>query len=43
MSEVTKITDEELTSVKSLREEIISVISNVGQLKLTQELIEEDF
>jgi hypothetical protein len=42
MSEGTKITDEELLSVKSLREEIVGVISNVGQLKLTHDLMEED-
>ena len=42
MSEVTKITDEELSSVKSLRDEIVSVISAVGQLKLTNDLMEED-
>lgn len=42
MSEVKKLTDEELSSVKSLREEIIGVISTVGQLKLTHDLMEED-
>jgi len=42
MSEVKKITDEELSSVKSLREEIIGIISTVGQLKLTHDLMEED-
>lgn len=42
MSEETKITDEELSSVKALREEIVGVISNVGQLKLTHDLMEED-
>ncbi len=42
MSEGTKITDEELSSVKALREEIVGVISNVGQLKLTHDLMEED-
>ena len=42
MSEVKRLTDEELSSVKSLREEIISVISTVGQLKLTYDLMEED-
>lgn len=42
MSEVKKLTDEELSSVKGLREQIISVISIVGQLKLTHELMEED-
>jgi predicted house-cleaning noncanonical NTP pyrophosphatase (MazG superfamily) len=42
MSEGTKITDEELSSVKSLRDEIVGVISNAGQLKLTHDLMEED-
>jgi len=42
MSEVRKITDEELSSVKSLRDEIVGVISSVGQLKLTHDLMEED-
>lgn len=42
MNEVTKITDEELSSVKSLRDEIVGVISAVGQLKLTNDLMEED-
>ena len=42
MSEVKKITDEELSSVKSLREEIIGAISTVGQLKLTHDLMQED-
>ena len=42
MSEVKKLTDEELSSVKSLREQIIGVISTVGQLKLTHDLLEED-
>lgn len=42
MSEVKKLTDEELSSVKSLREQIIGVISSVGQLKLTHDLMEED-
>ena len=42
MTEVTKLTDEELSSVKSLREEIIGSISTVGQLKLTHDLMEED-
>jgi predicted house-cleaning noncanonical NTP pyrophosphatase (MazG superfamily) len=42
MSEVQKLTDEELTSVKGLRDEIVNVISSVGQLKLTHDLIEED-
>ena len=42
MSEVKRLTDEELSSVKSLREQIIGVISSVGQLKLTHDLMEED-
>jgi len=42
MSEVKKLTDEELSSVKGLREELLSIISNVGQLKLTYDLLEED-
>jgi len=42
MSEEKKITNEELLSVKSLREEIFGVISNVGQLKLSHDLMEED-
>lgn len=42
MSEVKKLTDEELSSVKSLREQMIEVISTVGQLKLTYDLLEED-
>jgi predicted house-cleaning noncanonical NTP pyrophosphatase (MazG superfamily) len=42
MSEVQKLTDEELTSVKGLRDEIVNVISSVGQLKLTHDLIDED-
>ncbi len=42
MSEVNKLTDDELSSVKSLREEIIGAISTVGQLKLTHDLMDED-
>ena len=42
MSQVKKLTDEELTSVKTLREEIVGVISLVGQLKLTHDLMNED-
>lgn len=42
MSEVKKLTDEELSSVKGLREQIVDVISTVGQLKLTSDLMEED-
>lgn len=42
MSDIKKLTDEELSSVKSLREEMIDVISAVGQLKLTYDLLKED-
>lgn len=42
MNEATKLTDEELSSVKGLREEIVGVISTTGQLKLTHDLMEED-
>jgi hypothetical protein len=42
MSDVTKLADDELLSVKSLRDEIVNVISSVGQLKLSHDLIEED-
>lgn len=42
MSEVIKLTDEEILSVKSLRDEIIKVISDVGQMKLTHDMLEED-
>lgn len=42
MSENTKLTDDELLSVKSLRDDIVNVISSVGQLKLSHDLIEED-
>ncbi len=42
MSEVKNITDEELSAVKELRDKIIGVISTVGQLKLTHDLLEED-
>lgn len=42
MNEVKKLTDEEISSVKGLREEIINSISTVGQLKLTHDLMEED-
>ena len=42
MSETIKLTEEELASVKSLRDEIVGVISSVGQLKLTHDLIKED-
>lgn len=42
MSELKKLTDEELSSVRVLREEIVGVISLVGQLKLTHDLMNED-
>jgi hypothetical protein len=42
MSEGIKLTDEELLSVKSLREQIMDVISTSGQLKLTYDLMEQD-
>ena len=42
MSELKKLTDEELSSVRVLREEIVGVISLVGQLKLTHDLMKED-
>lgn len=42
MSEAKNITDEELSAVKELRDKIIGVISTVGQLKLTHDLLEED-
>lgn len=42
MSESKKLTDEELSSVRVLREEIVGVISLVGQLKLTHDLMNED-
>lgn len=42
MSDVVKLTDEELTSVKGLREQIIGVISMVGQSKITSELLKEE-
>lgn len=42
MSEAVKLTDDELTSVKNLREQIIGVISTVGQSKITTELLKEE-
>ena len=42
MSEAKNITDEELSAVKELRDKIIGVISTVGQLKLTHDVLEED-
>lgn len=42
MSEGNKITEEEFSSVKALREQIIDVISATGQLKLMHDLMEDD-
>ena len=42
MTELKKLTDEELSSVKELREQIAAIISTVGQLKLTHYLMSED-
>ena len=42
MSDPTKLTAEELLSVTQLREQIVDVISTVGQLKLTHDLISDD-
>lgn len=42
MSDGLQITEDELASVKGLRDQIVGVISNVGQLKLTHDLMEED-
>lgn len=42
MSDVVKLTDDELLSVKTLREQIIGVISTVGQSKITSELLKEE-
>lgn len=42
MSEVQKLTDDELASVKDLRAQIASSISTVGQLKVTHDLIQDD-
>jgi DNA anti-recombination protein RmuC len=42
MSDPQKLTAEELLSVTQLREQIVSVISTVGQLKLTHDLISDD-
>lgn len=42
MSDVVKLTEEELISVKSLREQVVNVISTVGQLKITSELLKEE-
>lgn len=42
MSEVVKLTDEEFSSVKELREQVVAVISNVGQMKLTMDLLKDE-
>jgi len=42
MTELKKLTDEELSSVKELREQIAAIISTVGKLKLTHYLMSED-
>ncbi len=42
MSDAVKLTEEELTSIKTLREQIIEVISTVGQTKITTELLKEE-
>jgi DNA anti-recombination protein RmuC len=42
MSDPQKLTAEELLSVTQLREQIVGVISTVGQLKLTHDLISDD-
>ena len=42
MSEQVKLTDEEIASVKGLREQMITIISTVGQLQLTTNLLRQD-
>jgi hypothetical protein len=42
MSEGIKLTDEEISSIKSLRENVINVISTIGQLKLTSDLLKDE-
>lgn len=42
MSDVIKITDDEISSIKNLRDEIVGIISTVGQMKLTYDLMEQD-
>lgn len=44
MSEIAikKLTDEESKSVKELRDKIATIISTVGQLKLTHDLLQAD-
>ncbi len=42
MTESQKLTEAELASVTQLREQIVGVISTVGQLKLTHDLILDD-
>jgi hypothetical protein len=42
MNETIKLTEEEISSVTDLREQVVTVISNVGQLKLTMDLLKEE-
>jgi len=42
MADPIKLTEEEISSVKGLREQMITVISTVGQLQLTTNLLRED-
>jgi len=42
MNETIKLTEEEISSVTELREQVVTVISNVGQLKLTMDLLKEE-
>jgi hypothetical protein len=42
MNESIKLTEEEISSVTELREQVVTVISNVGQLKLTMDLLKEE-
>ena len=42
MNESIKLTEEEIFSVTELREQVVTVISNVGQLKLTMDLLKEE-
>ena len=42
MNESIKLTEEEISSVTELREQVVTVISNVGQLKLTTDLLKEE-
>jgi hypothetical protein len=42
MNESIQLTEEEISSVTELREQVVTVISNVGQLKLTMDLLKEE-